>query len=106
MITAALIIAAGLLVCRGLFLVTEDGDRPENKVYPLSDDDQALHAHYIAAENYRQATARASREATRRHYEGITWPAIQREVERRRVEAQQEEARKFRHAMNLERMSA
>lgn len=101
MITAALVIAAGLLVCRGLFLVMEDADRPENKVYLLSDDDQALWAHYLAAENYRQATARACREATRRRYEFITWPAVQQEIERRRIEAQQEAGRVARRLESL-----
>lgn len=60
--------------CLGIYQAMQEAPRP--KIRPLSDDDKALQAHFLKAEETRQEHYRVTREATRRHYEGITWPAI------------------------------
>lgn len=55
------------------------------KIYPLSPDDMALWAHYLKADADKVKTLRRQSEAIRRHYEGITWPAIQWEVRKREI---------------------
>lgn len=60
--------------CLGIYQAMQEAPHP--KIRPLSDDDKALQAHFEKVEKDRQERARNAREATRRHYEGITWPAI------------------------------
>lgn len=84
-IGAVIIIAIGAAICWGMYQVICDMDMDASpaKVYPLSDDDAALQAHFIAAEKFRAADLRRCSEAIRRHYEGITWPAMCWEVKLR-----------------------
>lgn len=98
-----IILISGLAICAGIYREMVESRLPRPKVLPLSDDDLALQAHYLRAEELRQAQARYAREATRRHYEFITWPAIQWEDRRRQIEASQESARLARHMENLRR---
>ena len=90
MIWILILTVSAIAIWAGIHRASED-QKP--KVFPLSDDDLALQAHYLKAEETRQMNARYARESTRRRYEFITWPAILWEDRKRQIEAAREAAR-------------
>ena len=72
--TWAICLAIGVLFWREF---TAEG-RPT--VRPLRMDEEAAQGLYRIGAGAEVARRRHTREATRRHYEGITWPAIQQEI--------------------------
>lgn len=95
---AALILTTAALVCLAILLGDE---KPRPTVWLATEDDHAWHKILVARERAKVHTLRHTREAARRRYEFVTWPAICWEVRRREIESDMAEARKARHLENL-----
>ena len=68
-----------------LFPVISEDPIKRPKCYLASEVDAAIHGAFHEIEMRKVETLRHTRESARRHYEGITWPAIQWEIRKREL---------------------